>query len=424
MFIANTRIILTAVELLGLVVLATSRTTSSPTVSESPTVSGRPSPSPTLSAQPSLSMQPSLLPTLSLSPSETPSAFPTPECYDNTTILAEVVTRAGTFDKDYVMCPNTVYDIGTIARDGLEGGDSPIIFHTGMRILCGDDGNVANNCIFRGGSQQVEFAPGLNDRFVVFRAVLKGFILEGAINHNVVLGHRGDLTLEDCIIQNNNAGAPIFSLYGGFGAIDPVPPEDEVVVLTFRRTLFRNNVMGAVTAGVLNEAGIITSPIRNTVFVFEDCVFKQNRYTGIDGVTNQGWVLKTPGPRVTIIRTCFYDNEFSGFGLIQANAGTTYSEASNYVFNNGNDLTCPFMATSTESAPDSVSDFVCVAATATTCQAPDLDGTGNIPGAAGTPSSSPSSSPATSSAKTAFSSSQRWVFSCVLMAILPLAFVL
>lgn len=105
--------------------------------------------------------------------------------------------------KRYVLCPNTVIDIGYLEFGvGFSGGQAPLIPRSNTEFLCGEDGKPENNCVIKGGDFGVLGIP------VIFpqdnslnNVVIRGFTFEGQAQYSIFVGTTGNIRLEDCIFR-------------------------------------------------------------------------------------------------------------------------------------------------------------------------------------------------------------------------------
>lgn len=87
-------------------------------------------------------------------------------CYNDTITLNEIIVQpfsGGT----YHICAGTTINVGVAdGRLGYKGGAFPVVLaHGGIKILCGENGSVENNCVFRGGDAAFEIInPGFYTR--------------------------------------------------------------------------------------------------------------------------------------------------------------------------------------------------------------------------------------------------------------------
>jgi len=105
--------------------------------------------------------------TVILDTSETAMTEATPPeklpCYDNITILVEHMNfRHPSTPETYILCPNTVYTIGSEMNRGEKcclDNQSPILSRSNTNIKCGDDGDPNNHCVLVGGALFKFFFP-------------------------------------------------------------------------------------------------------------------------------------------------------------------------------------------------------------------------------------------------------------------------
>ena len=73
-------------------------------------------------------------------------------CYNDTQTLNQILLNGGT--GTYHICANTIINTGVYGGviDSWENGSFPILMvNSGIKILCGENGSVENNCVFRDG---------------------------------------------------------------------------------------------------------------------------------------------------------------------------------------------------------------------------------------------------------------------------------
>jgi hypothetical protein len=113
-----------------------------------------------------------------------------------------VIERRGAFvQKNIILCPNTVFDIGYFANDGCcEGGQAPLFIRSNLNVTCGVSGERSNNCTFRGGSALIfnilgtYLEPAENVH-------IHGVTMEASSSSAVIVANGGDMTLHDCLMQ-------------------------------------------------------------------------------------------------------------------------------------------------------------------------------------------------------------------------------
>jgi hypothetical protein len=162
--------------------------------------------------------------TTGIMPSQAPSAVPTtpatppptrttPDCFTNTTDLFEIMELASPYvDKEYIICPNTVFDIGFLDNDDddttagttcctIRGGMMTIHVKSKTHIKCGESGSSSNNCTIRGGDFQLLIGPQVFQESMTTNVTFTGLTWEAATDTAMVLATQGDITFVDNIIQ-------------------------------------------------------------------------------------------------------------------------------------------------------------------------------------------------------------------------------
>jgi hypothetical protein len=161
----------------------------------------------------SVAGQQSAVPTLSDGPlSRVPSVaidtqvptlyFPDGDCWDNTTRIYDNLRNQPPFGtNEYILCPNTVYNIG-VNKEGscCDDGDFPLVGRSNTHYKCGNDGSSENNWTFVGGTQQIIldsnwFGEESTD------VIIQGITFDNAERFATLPGTVGDFTFRDCIFQ-------------------------------------------------------------------------------------------------------------------------------------------------------------------------------------------------------------------------------
>lgn len=122
----------------------------------------------------------------------------TPPCIGDLLDLFDIQTARGTnvaAPVTYILCPNTVYDPSVI----------PFFLNGNANYLCGGDGSSSNNCILRGGFNQIVISTFDFDFAVKDKILVSGFTFEQSEFVNVVGASPGRLKFHDCIFQVRTA---------------------------------------------------------------------------------------------------------------------------------------------------------------------------------------------------------------------------
>ena len=64
------------------------------------------------------------------------------DCYDNLDSVYNAEAEADiSIPRRYVLCPNTVFELGTIVPGvGVDGGQAPLVLRSNAEVSCGEDG--------------------------------------------------------------------------------------------------------------------------------------------------------------------------------------------------------------------------------------------------------------------------------------------
>jgi hypothetical protein len=333
---------------------------------------------------------------LTIAPVPTPP-LGVPSCYSNTTLLFNaMLSVSSNVDIVYILCPNTVFNIGVDDANGVCCVDGMARLNAKSRshIKCGESGSSKNNCTLLGGQVQLLSQPQTFGEETTTGVVIQGLTFESAADMGAVLGSIGDVTFIDCIFKNHVNRAPVFVSYRGPSGTRrelPVdehsnnnnnnsPPRDTIRALqlssqspvqavTFTDCVFQGNQQGNESLP-LTQYGVVSATTEFNPLAFNNCVFTNNTFTSSG---YGGYAISTGGSSLTIRDTCIYQNEFAGSGAVQQYGGLTLT-VNNYAIDNGSNLTCTFMAKSDLWRPaGSPGNITCVESDSTICASNVLD---------------------------------------------------
>jgi hypothetical protein len=142
-----------------------------------------------------------------LRPSAAPAFGPPPDCYDDLeeVFLRETEVTDTTVWREYILCPDTEYLMGTFAGSiqgklQFAGGFTPISPRNNVHYKCGSTGRSSNKCVLFGGSFHVlGFGAQFNE--VQGNVTMEGLTFESANQVTLFLGSAGDITFHDCVIK-------------------------------------------------------------------------------------------------------------------------------------------------------------------------------------------------------------------------------
>ena len=174
------------------------------------------------SSPPSLSPQPSIQPILSKNPSI--SFAPTRikrdcwrEKFTQKVMAAERKVTDTSIPRTYKMCSNSIATIANYNYETFTFEDNALkalsIWNPNVIILCGDDGNSANNCTFTGGTFQIEIYPddladSNNVSLSLENILVQGITFTNVSEENIILYGNNDgedinmdVTINDCLFH-------------------------------------------------------------------------------------------------------------------------------------------------------------------------------------------------------------------------------
>ena len=206
------------------------------TPSALPSISNHPTGGPTVSSHPSISFEPSL--------TQQPSSSPTDECYDNWFDFATDVEDADD-NSVFVVCPNTLL----IPLDEYFDGfliHEIFVYASNILLMCGRDGDLANNCTFSGPSISYLY---FHEDYSINGAIVSGFTFDGANDTSVSIWSNADdlystsVTFRECRWLNNNGQDG--------GAVNVWQAE-----VHFENCTFEGNI-SPMGSGIFNDDGVV-----------------------------------------------------------------------------------------------------------------------------------------------------------------------
>lgn len=106
--------------------------------------------------------------------------------------------------RTYIMCPNTVYEVGTFVAGNIPpftGGDAFFQPRPNVHIQCGDDGSSANNCTVIGGTLHVSASTIAGMTEPPTNVTFTGLTFADTNRYSFWGNMPGDITFEDCIFK-------------------------------------------------------------------------------------------------------------------------------------------------------------------------------------------------------------------------------
>jgi len=306
-------------------------------------------------------------------------------CYDNTREIFDISAddRLLYKTKKFMLCPNTVYDIGQFTFNetftGITGGQYPLVPRMNTVIQCGESGEASNNCTLRGGSWGLITVPLLNELdFDTSDVLIKGLTFVEQDTFALFFGLPGtNFVVDDCVVKNQlNEGPIVFNNRGPWqmrrnlrkydkyedpmakiyhymkdledGSLDDEMDEHrelqggiETLHVTIQNSLIENNTQSEM--GVNLEFGVITFRVDSHNVTIKNNLFVDNHY-GDEMKSSIGYALLNVGSAVNLIDNCFVDNQFFGSGMIVMNPNSVFQHSGNYATCSTREkLTCPFI---------------------------------------------------------------------------------
>ena len=161
--------------------------------------------------EPTTTFPPTGTPTTSL-----PAPVPVRSCYTNLTEIADLVRLKNPFIREtYILCPNTIYPMGTYdtALSQVVNGFEPILTRSNSMFQCGADGKSSNNCIISGGDIHVFHEYTAFNRENKVNVVMRGITFEDANGAGIIVAAPGDITFVDCVFRVSGFGCHGFLFF-------------------------------------------------------------------------------------------------------------------------------------------------------------------------------------------------------------------
>lgn len=162
---------------------------------------------------------------------------------------------------DIVICPGTTIEVGTPSNpefSEFSNGESPItIIRDNVRLRCGQDGQVSNNCVLSGGFAQLVALPNyplVAGKISVHNLRVQGLTFTGALSEipgvpsqSILLSAPGDnILIEDCLFENLQGDYIIANSRDVLTPYDDYPPFSCTATIkdsTFRDILYNLEII-------------------------------------------------------------------------------------------------------------------------------------------------------------------------------------
>ena len=122
--------------------------------------------------------------------------------------VSEVQVQDYSIERTYILCPNTTFEVGIAplgtfsTASGVAGGQLPITGGSNMRVLCGPDGSLRNNCTIRDGSFGMILANGhfIRNSIMQDNVHIQGITFIN-ITNPINLYTISNVTIQDCLFE-------------------------------------------------------------------------------------------------------------------------------------------------------------------------------------------------------------------------------
>lgn len=339
-----------------------------------------------------------------VAPTEAKTLGPVPviksTCYNNTNEIFEISLddRLLYKTKKFILCPNTVYNIGIYGFNatfaGIIDGQYPLSPRMNTIIQCGESGESSNNCTLFGGDWGLITVPVLNGLdFDTSDILIQGITFESQNTYSLFIGLPGNnFVMDDCIIKNQfNQGPIVFNNRGPFVGRrnldrydkyeDPMAKtyhymkdlengffDDEMdehrelkeigpLHVTIQNSLIANNMQAE--TGQNLEFGLVTLRTDTHNLTMKNNLIIDNNY-GDEMISSIGYALLNVGSEVHLIDNCFVDNQFFGTGMVVMNPGSSFTHSGNYATCSASkELTCPFIVSFDTEEAENLNEYNC-----------------------------------------------------------------
>lgn len=233
-------------------------------------------------------------------PMTTPTASPTTvfpvtsepvRCFGDSRSLTDALLarRDHTAFTDLQICPQTTERvILTYPDDPTEGVTPGLLVQSNVRIKCGPDGKLEDQCVFQGRGQDyfVLNSPESFGEFAARNVSVEGFTFQGAQNSFLQMENAGDVTFRNCLFRESPGFAPIVIDYYDDNSSNTTGSEESTSrtqTVTFDGCIFEDLHFGpALRFSSISTVVLATGPA-NTV-ILRNCIFRNNYDTTNDEV--------------------------------------------------------------------------------------------------------------------------------------------
>ena len=244
---------------------------------------------------------PTMKPRQTSTPSLSPTYQPQEGCYTNWDKLRDSIMKSDGYEA-FVVCPKTTLTPTIYSMNGT-GYTDIWVKASGIEILCGDDGGLANDCTISGGETHLLIAgEGIDD------VLISGFTFTDATQGSIIglSDPSSTMTIKNSLFRNNEGH------YGGAVAVWGWNDSEKGMTLNVHNCTFVENI-GDYGPGIFIEYG--------TGFI-EKSYFKEQ--------TGRGWAVEVYEGDISISGSCFFQNN----GPVFVWYGSIMSNTENYAFNN------------------------------------------------------------------------------------------
>lgn len=265
--------------------------------------------------------------------------------------FSEWDVRDSSVTRTYLLCADTTFRVGSRHDDNGTpmGGSYPIILgRSNIRVLCGADGKLENNCAVRDGVVQVaHFDEFDTNKAPIENAFVSGISFQEASAINVLVSGAGDVDFQDCVFKSNANVATVYvqaikprirgqrKLRYVMEWIDEVvdPLNERSLAVTpelranFDSCVFSDNIIGSAASAI---SGLISNHGANLTLSNSMIVNTVNQVsTEYVGYYEVGYLVGNFDGRMTLESNCFFHNEVSiapviNQGVIKATSNAGY----------------------------------------------------------------------------------------------------
>lgn len=122
------------------------------------------------------------------------------QCITNLDEIADMEKKANlSQQRTYDLCPNRKYNVALLdLNNNFVKGQRPISAGPNMRVRCGNNGRLENNCVIQGGHLHIDVTTNFGANYEAQNVVFEGITFADTKRYMVWGNKPGKITFIDC----------------------------------------------------------------------------------------------------------------------------------------------------------------------------------------------------------------------------------